>query len=143
MSVGRICVREVLIALPDERVRAVATRLGETQLGSAVVIDASGEPLGILTDRDIAVRCVGAGQDPDETRVSSVMSPNPEVVHEEMPIEQALERMAGAHLRRLIVIDDDDKLVGILALDDVLELLVEETASIGKLLAKRGPPRPT
>lgn len=58
-------------------------------------------------------------------------------VHESMPIETALARMVGAHARRLVVVDDDERLVGILALDDVLELLVEELTSIGKLLRQR------
>jgi CBS domain-containing protein len=58
-------------------------------------------------------------------------------VHESTPIETALARMVGAHARRLVVVDDDEQLVGILALDDVLELLAEELASVGKLLQQR------
>jgi CBS domain-containing protein len=59
-------------------------------------------------------------------------------VHEATPIETALARMAGVRARRLVVVDDDGRLVGILALDDILELLAEELTSIGKLLRQRG-----
>lgn len=57
-------------------------------------------------------------------------------VHESTPIESALARKAGVHLRRLAVVDDEERLVGILALDDVLELLAEELTSVGKLLRR-------
>ena len=75
--------------------------------------------------------------DPAATAVSSVMTAPPTCIHESTPIESALAHMAGAHVRRLVVVDDDKRLVGILALDDVLELLAEEAATIGRLLGRR------
>jgi predicted transcriptional regulator len=56
------------------------------------------------------------------------------VVPSETPIEDALGWMARDGVRRLVVVDDNDRLVGLLALDDVLELLADETATIGRLL---------
>ncbi len=55
---------------------------------------------------------------------------------EEIPIDTALAEMAASHVRRLAVTDDDGRLIGILALDDVLELLVEEADSIRRLLGR-------
>ncbi|MEN8161390.1 MAG: CBS domain-containing protein, partial [Myxococcota bacterium] len=89
------------------------------------------------TDRDVALRCVAQARDPDTTPVGSVMSAPVTSVHESAPIESALERMAGAQARRLVVVDDEGRLVGILALDDVLELLAEEFTSVGRLLQRR------
>jgi signal-transduction protein with cAMP-binding, CBS, and nucleotidyltransferase domain len=102
-----------------------------------VVLGEDRKPAGILTDRDIALRCVAQRRDPETTQVGSVMSAPVTSVHESTPIETALARMVGAHARRLVVVDDDEQLVGILALDDVLELLAEEFTSIGKLLQQR------
>jgi CBS domain-containing protein len=96
----------------------------------------------VLTDRDIALRCVAEGRDPETTAVAALMSAPALCVHESTPIESALARMAGAPARRLVVVDDAGQLVGILALDDVLELLAEEAASIGRLLAGRRRRRP-
>ena len=62
-------------------------------------------------------------------------------IPESTPIEDALSRMVGIPARRLVVTDADGRLAGILALDDVAELLAEEAERIGRLLARRGPAR--
>jgi CBS domain-containing protein len=139
MTVGRICVREVVVGSPNQTVTDAACRMAEHDVGSLVVINAERRPIGVLTDRDVALRCVAAGKEPNSTSVSSVMTTPIVSVHESTPIEVALDRMAGIHTRRLAVVDDDERLVGILAMDDVLELLLEEAESIGKILAKGNP----
>jgi CBS domain-containing protein len=137
MSVGAICVRSVQVAWPDETVRAVARRMAEAAVGTVVVVGEDKRPVGILTDRDIALRCVARERDPDATDVRAVMTEPVVCVRESTPIENALGRMLGTHARRLVVVDDGERLVGILALDDVLELLAEELTTIGKLLGQR------
>lgn len=134
MSVGALCVRSVQVASPDEPVRLVAGRMAGANVGTVAVLGEDRRPLGILTDRDVALRCVAQGLDPNVTDVASVMTTPVTCVRESTPIESALARMAGAHARRLIVVDDEERLVGILALDDVLELLAAEATSIGKLV---------
>jgi CBS domain-containing protein len=136
-----ICIRSVQVASPEETVRAVAARMADAGVGTVVVLGEDRTPAGILTDRDIALRCVAQHRDPDNTEVGSVMTVPVTCVHESTPIETALARMAGVHARRLVVVDDDEQLVGILALDDVLELLAEELTSIGKLLRQRTRPQ--
>lgn len=137
MSVGAICVRSVQVASPEETVRTVAARMAEAGVGTVVVLGVDRRPAGILTDRDVAVRCVAERRDPDTTDVGSVMTVPATCIQQSMPIESALSRMVGIHARRLVVVDDDERLVGILALDDVLELLAEELVSVGKLLRQR------
>jgi CBS domain-containing protein len=110
-------------------------------VGTVVVLGPESRPVGILTDRDVALRCVAEGRDPDATSVGAVMTAPPTCVHESTAIETALARMAGAHVRRLVVVDEERRLVGILALDDVLELIAEEAAAIGRLLARRAAAR--
>jgi CBS domain-containing protein len=102
--------------------------------GTLVVLDLERLPIGILSDRDVMVRCVAEGKDPTATLVSALMSTPVASVRETMPIEEALTQMATCHVRRVPVVDDDDRLVGILAVDDVIELLVEEAGTIGRLL---------
>lgn len=126
--------REVYTAKASETVRAAARRMREAGVGALVVLDDGAAPVGILTDRDIAVRCVGLDEDPDTTRVRDVMTTPAHSVPETTPIEEALRLMAGLATRRVVVTDEQGGLAGILALDDVLELLVEEAEAIGRLV---------
>jgi CBS domain-containing protein len=137
MSVGRICVRTVHVAEPGETVRAAARRMAERDVGTLVVAGPERVPLGIVTDRDLMRYAVAEARDADHTRVETVMAAPPVTVPEETPIEDALSAMARDGVRRLVVVDRRGRLAGLLALDDVLELLAEETATIGKLLARR------
>ena len=105
MSAGAICVRSVQVASPDETVRAVAERMAAAGVGTVVVLDSDQRPAGILTDRDVALRCVAARRDPDTTAVRDVMSAPVACIHESTPIESALSRMTGVRARRLAVVD--------------------------------------
>jgi CBS domain-containing protein len=138
MSAGRLCTRSVSIATPEESVRAAAARMREHGVGTLVVLDAQGGVLGILTDRDVVLRVVAEGRDPEATPLGEVMSAPAHCVSESTPIEDALAHMARAATRRLVVTGDDGRLVGLLALDDVLELLAEEAGTIGHLLRRSG-----
>jgi CBS domain-containing protein len=134
MSVGSICSRVVVTARPDESVREAAIRMGRHDVGTLVVVDEEAIPSGILTDRDIALRCVGRSLDPDATEVADVMTAPVATAGEHTSIEDAVARMAGAGTRRLVITDASDRLVGILAMDDVLDLLVEEATDLGRIL---------
>jgi CBS domain-containing protein len=134
MSVGRICSRVVVTARPDETVREAAMRMGRHDVGTLVVVDEEAIPAGILTDRDIALRCVGRSLDPDVTEIADVMTAPVTTASEHTAIEEAVARMAGAGTRRLVITDSSDRLVGILAVDDVLDLLVEEASDLGRIL---------
>ena len=139
MSAGKICIRSVHVASPEESVREAARRMREADVGTLVVVDDSRSPVGMVTDRDLVLRCVAADRDPNATRVGSVMTTPVLCVSEATPIEEALRRMAAAGARRVAVTDDEGHLAGLLALDDVMELLVEEAEAIGRLLQRRHP----
>lgn len=134
MSAGRICSRVVVTARPDETIREAAMRMGRHDVGTLVVVDEAAIPAGILTDRDIALRCVGRSLDPDVTEIADVMTAPVTTASEHTSIEEAVSRMAGAGTRRLVITDSSDRLVGILAMDDVLDLMVEEASDLGRIL---------
>lgn len=143
MSVGKICNRSVVVVAPDDSVREAARRMAQYNVGTLVVLDADERLLGILSDRDVALRCIGSNLDPDADSVGDVMTSPVRSVPESTPIEDALSTMAASGVRRLPVVDAEDHLVGILSLDDVLELLAEEAEAIGRLLRKYGPDIPS
>ena len=139
MTAGRICNREVDLAEPAETVQVAASRMHSRNVGTLVVIDEGSRPIGILTDRDLAIRVVGQGLHPAETTVRAVMSNPPRSVTESTSIESAITHMRSGPFRRMIVTDDDGRLVGLLSLDDVLDLLAEEFQEIGRLIRREGP----
>ncbi len=96
-------------------------------------------PLGIVTDRDITVRVVAAGLDPLDTEVGDVMTRAPRCIGEETSIESAPALMRAGPHRRLPVVDDSGQLVGVVCLDDILDLLAEEFSQIGGLLKRESP----
>jgi CBS domain-containing protein len=113
--------------------------MNSRNVGTLVVLVEQKRPQGILTDRDLAIRVVGRGLDPNTTSVESVMSYPPETVLEDTPIESAIGIMRRGPSRRIVVVDDQDRLVGLLSLDDILELLSEEFQEIGKLVKRESP----
>ncbi len=139
MSVGRICMRQVDVATPDESVQVAARRMSSRKVGSLLVLNESGQPIGILTDRDLAIHVVGEALDPGTTTIGDVMTIAPDSVQEDTPIESALARMRQGPYRRLPVVDAQGKLAGVVSLDDILELLSEEFAEIGRLLKNESP----
>lgn len=141
MSAGRICTRIMATASPDESVRAAARRMAQYDVGTLVVVkeNRGTRAVGIITDRDIALRCVAEKLDPDEALVSEVMTAPAHSVSNDTTIEDALDQMASVGTRRLVVTADGDRPAGLLSLDDVLDLLVRETVAIGRLLGKQQP----
>lgn len=138
MSVGRICSRDVYLADSNESVALAAMRMRNHQVGTLVVLDEQKRPIGIVTDRDLAVRVMAAGKDPHSCNVAEIMTRSPKTVREDAPIEEALNQMSQLGVRRMIVVDAERRLTGIVSLDDVLSLLGEEISRIGRLLDHQG-----
>jgi CBS domain-containing protein len=140
MSAGSICSRDVDTANYGESVLDAARRMRDRQVGALIVVDDM-TPVGILTDRDVTVRVLAAGLDPQATRVSQVMTPSPTTIREDESIQAGVGYMRAGRLRRLPVVGHNGRLVGILALDDVLELVAGELADIGQVLKREAPHR--
>ena len=141
MVVGTICRRKIATVSPDETLRAAARHMEEDDVGTLVVMGRYGpdRAVGMLTDRDLALRCVARGLNADSTLVSEVMSSPVHTIDENAPIEFALTEMATATTRRLVVTSKGDRVVGILSLDDLLGLLCEQAAMLATLLQKQRP----
>ncbi len=104
-----------------------------------MVVDDARRPVGILTDRDIVLRCVAVDLDPATTSVEEIMTAPVRSVAESTATEEALRVMKNVGARRLVVVGERGELAGILSIDDILELLGDEAAAIGALLRKEEP----
>ncbi len=139
MTIGRICQREVDTAKIGEPAQAAGQRMGTRSVGTLVVLDDQHHPIGILTDRDLAVRVVGRGLDPNTTRVGDVMTCDVQTIHEGMEVEEALSTMRAKAVRRLPVVGSNGRLLGVVSLDDILSHLAREFADLKRLLQKEDP----
>ena len=104
--------------------RAAAQRMREFDVGVLPAVE-EGELIGVLTDRDIAVRAVAGGSDPEASRVADILTPGAEICRDTEEVENAARRMAQARVRRLVVQDVDREIVGVLSVDDLLHRLPE------------------
>jgi CBS domain-containing protein len=117
-NVSEIMSRDVQVIQPQESLRRAAQQMQELEVGALPVCDGD-RLLGMLTDRDITVRGVAAGLDPDSACVSDVMSPDIEFCTADQDTEEVMRVMGDRQVRRLPVIDQDKHLIGIVSLGDL------------------------
>jgi CBS domain-containing protein len=138
MTVRDLMREAVVTATPETTVTEVAELARTENVGSVVVVDGD-EPVGIVTDRDIALRIVADGADPASTTASDVMTPDPTTVDVGAGVMEVSREMVGAGVRRMPVVDGDE-LVGIVTLDDLNRLLVGELGNLAGVIAGESPP---
>ena len=125
------------VALGDSVVEA-AQIMEKEDVGSVPVVDADNILVGMITDRDIALRVVAAGRDPRSTTAGEVATKQVSPAYPDLPLDEALELMAYLQVRRLPVIEDD-RVVGILAQADVVHEVRDKKA--GHLVEEISVPR--
>ena len=138
MAVGEICNREVVIAERSLSVAEAARLMRTHHVGDLVVVEETGgrgQPVGIVTDRDIVVEVVAAGVNPEALKVGDIMGPDVATVRESEGLFEALRYMRDKGVRRMPVVDGGGGLIGILTLDDLLGLLAEEMSELAKLVS--------
>ena len=125
MSIRRFCVSAVEVIQPGESALTAAQRMAQQDVGALVVVE-DGRPVGMLTDRDLVVRVLAEKLDPVRTEARAVMSGKPVCLRDDAPLEAAVEQMRFHRVRRLIVVDAKQQVVGVISLDDLLQMLGEE-----------------
>jgi CBS domain-containing protein len=125
MKISEIMTKDPRSVSPDTPVSEAARLMKEEDVGLVPVVErvggaeTRGRLVGVVTDRDIAIRVVAEGRDPQSTKVEEVASQNVVTVDPRQDLDEALRLMATHQLRRLPVVEEDGKLVGIVAQADV------------------------
>lgn len=118
MRVKELMTAKVITASPNDTITKAAKLMVDYDIGMVVVINEEREVLGILTDRDIVTRLIsqdkGINHIVDDAMTHTVVS-----VNKDNKVEDAIEMMKDHQLRRLVVVNDDMKLVGVVSLADV------------------------
>lgn len=120
MKVSEVMTRDVRTVRPDQSVREAANFMLQADAGAIPVTDGD-RLIGMITDRDIAVRGVAEGHGPD-TLVRELMTNDIVAVRVEDDTDEVAVRMGEAQVRRLPVIDDQQKLCGIVSLSDLTRM---------------------
>jgi CBS domain-containing protein len=117
MNVREAMTRDVRLAYPEQTIRQAAQVMAELDVGSLPVEDGD-RLIGIITDRDIAIRAVAQGMGAD-TLVREVMSKDIRYCYEDQTVEEVAQNMGDLQVRRLPVVNREKRLVGILSLGDL------------------------
>jgi len=140
MPVGEICVRDVVIAGPETTAREAAQLMAKHHVGNLVVVreEVGGRvtPVGIVTDRDIVRNVVAEELDPAAFVLSDLVYRDLVTVREDQGVFECMQQMRINGIRRMPVVDADGGLVGIVSLDDLVQLLAEEMSELGKLIVR-------
>ena len=118
MSVNRIMVKDPITINPEASVRDAARIMRDKEIGSVIIVNGK-KPIGILTERDIVRRITAVGLNPEILTVEKVCSKPVVAVNQILQIDDAVDIMRDNKIRRLIVVDNDDEVVGIITSDDI------------------------
>lgn len=140
MPVGEICVRDVVVAGPETTVREAAQLMAKHHVGNLVVVrEESRErviPIGIITDRDIVRNVVAEALDASVFTLDDLVARDLVTANEDQGVFECMQQMRINGIRRMPVVDRNGSLVGILSLDDLIQLLAEEMSELGKVIVR-------
>ena len=128
-------IREIMTPDPacvseKDSIREVARIMAREDTGVVPVVEGK-KIVGMITDRDIVVRLVAEGKDPANARVNEAMSKNVRAVKEDSSVNDVLDLMSRAQVRRVPVVNDRDEIVGIISMGDVAEK-TNQDGKVGK-----------
>ena len=132
MKIAEVMTREVELTSPDATLQQAAKTMAEDDLGFLPVGE-NDRMVGMITDRDIAVRAVAKGRDPTTTKVREVMTDRVLYCFEDEDVDKAAESMSREQIRRLPIVDRSKRLVGVVSLGDIA--LKHNTGKAGKTLS--------
>jgi len=135
LNTGEICTRNVTIAYRKTTLPMAAKLMRENHVGSLIVVEETGAQrivVGLLTDRDIVTAVIAPGLNPDGLLVEDVMSTDLVTAREEDSLIDLMRSMRQKGVRRVPVVGKHNELIGVVTLDDVLDILSQE---LGLLVA--------
>ncbi len=137
MNAGEICSRILVVAERNTPVQQAAKLMRDHHIGSLVVTEGSAaarRPVGIVTDRDMVIEVVAAGVDYRTLTVGDVMSERLDTVRESAGLFESVAQMRRCGVRRLVVVDASARLVGVVAMDDLIAVLAEELSALAQAI---------
>ncbi|MBI4405818.1 MAG: CBS domain-containing protein [Deltaproteobacteria bacterium] len=139
MSLQNLLTKKLISCSPSSSIQMAAGLMEKENVGAVVIVgERDGGPVGIVTDRDIAIRCVARGMDANQN-VSEVMTTEVETVSDDEGIYDIIHTMKRSEVRRVPVVDKAGKCIGLLSFGDVFELLGRELSDLLPVTAPEKP----
>ncbi len=138
MTIYTVCQTNVVSVSPHTTIAFVADLMKEKNIG-CVIITEDHKPVGIVTDRDLALRANISKEEKDSAPVSSIMTTDVQIIRKDTGIFQAVQVMKTSRVRRLPVVDMGGRLVGLITVDDILRLLARELGEIARVIGNESP----
>jgi CBS domain-containing protein len=137
---SEVMTKDPVVCMPSDLVARVAQVMKKEDVGPVPIVE-NGETrklIGMVTDRDLALRMVAEGRDTKTTKAEEVMSRKIVTCRAEDDVQKALDAMSENQLRRIPVVDDEDRIVGIIAQADVATRVnrPEQTAAVVKKISR-------
>lgn len=138
MFIGEICNRNVIIASRNTSITELAQLMREHHVGSIVIAEVQTQcniPIGIVTDRDLVIELLSKEVDTSSVSAGDVMSAELITVRESNHVYDTLKLMRGKGIRRVPVVNDENVLIGIVTVDDLLDVVISELDDIVNIVA--------
>jgi CBS domain-containing protein len=139
MTIGDLCIRDTVYTTRDSSIAQAAQLMRDHHVGDLVVVEEQGgrrQPVGILTDRDLVVEILAKGIDMNAVTVGDVMTSELVTARENDSLYEVMQRMRAKGVRRMPVVDAAGTLVGIVSVDDLLDLLADELTALARLVSR-------
>jgi CBS domain-containing protein len=138
MFIGEICNRDVIVAGKDASIAEIAQLMREHHVGSIVITDQQNDlhiPVGLVTDRDLVIELLSKGVDIKSVSAGDVMCQNLVTVRDSRHVYDTLKLMRGKGIRRIPVVNDEDVLVGVVTVDDLLDVVISQLDDVVNIIA--------
>lgn len=139
MLLKDLCTPDVVSCAADRSALHAARLMRQHHVGDVIVVEdveTGQSPIGIVTDRDIVVEVLGKELDPGRVTLRQIMRAPAVMAGVSEDVAAAVERMKAHGVRRIPVVDDDSRLIGILCLDDLLKRLAIDAANLADIVAR-------
>ncbi|MGD8568222.1 MAG: CBS domain-containing protein [Gammaproteobacteria bacterium] len=138
MFIGEICNREVIVTGKDTTIPQIAKLMREYHVGSIIITEQQNDcrvPVGVVTDRDLVIELLSKDVDITSVSVGDIMTQDLATVRESSHVYDALKLMRGKGIRRIPVVNDEDVLIGIVTVDDLLDVVISQLDDIVNIIA--------
>jgi CBS domain-containing protein len=139
MNIGEVCNREVIVVSRDTTIVEAAQIMRENHVGDLVITEDRNNmrvPVGILTDRDIVIEIIAREVEMDSVSVGDIMSDDLLTAVEDEDTDEVMWKMRNKGVRRIPIVNKEGGLIGIVSVDDLLDLFAEKMEDLVRLITR-------